>query len=217
MVCGIKFVSQYMCTYCFLRFCTCRRRFKTFKIEWFSKFSMCFNYKCVFIGKWSVCVPNLKCVIVYGYFFLEIFSIQERVSFFSAVSRLSVVCVICAHRPQRLARAGVPFIARGLVTSARPPANPSASPPVRQPAHLSVRRSVGGRGDKDSVDALPPSRAQCCRSLFVSESAVHFFFFLLVFLSMSCCIFFFLFLAIAVVGRERVFRFVRRNVVVKIK
>lgn len=144
------------------------------------------------------------------------------------LSRLSVVCVICdrpTDRPQRLARAGVPFIARGLVTSSRPSTNPSvsppASPPVRQPAHLSGRRRSGDVAIK--IQLTRYRRREYSAVVRCSFRKVPFivsffsFFFFLVFLSMSYCVFFFLIFAIVDVGSGRIFRFVRRNVVVKIK
>lgn len=106
------------------------------------------------------------------FFFFRNFFHTRTCFFFSAVR----ASFMSTDRPQWLARAGVPFIARGLVTSARPPGRPPTRQPVRQPAHLSVRRSVG-RGDKDSVDALPPSRAQRFCSLFVSWKVPFIFFF----------------------------------------
>lgn len=40
MVCGINFFSQYMCTYCLSTILHVSWAISTFKIEWFSKFSM---------------------------------------------------------------------------------------------------------------------------------------------------------------------------------
>lgn len=82
------------------------------------------------------------------FFFFLIFPCKNMFLFFPrSLAFQSCASFMRTDRPRRLARAAVPFIARGLVTAARSPAYPSASPPVPQSVSSPIYPFAGRSGD----------------------------------------------------------------------